>query len=301
STSHKPPRSDGYRTKRVQPALPKEQRAAGGQVGHNGKTLHMVEKPDTVTMHLPERCAVCRRAIAADEAHDVVSKRQVVDVPEPKLDVTEHRLGHIICCGQPPCGRYPSEVSAPVHDGPGVRALVTNRSVDHKLPLAHSGTLLSDRYGYEVNSETVAKALAEGYALSEPLEAQTTALLTQAQGVHGDETGVRVGGRWQWLHTACNALSTHRFVHEQRGEGAVQSESSIVPTFRGRAMHDHLAASYGCAQAQPGACNAPILRERHGLSEEGSAWGNEMHAFWWERYQQALPLSGEAAGQARQR
>ena len=76
SNSHKPPSSDGYRKKRVQPALPKEKRASGGQVGHKGKTLRMVEKPDKVKVHLPERCAVCGRAIAADEAHEVVSKRR---------------------------------------------------------------------------------------------------------------------------------------------------------------------------------------------------------------------------------
>lgn len=147
SNRHKPPSSDGYRTKRVQPALPKEQRASGGQAGHKGKTLRRVEKPDQVKVHLPQRCAVCGRTIAADEAHDMVSKRQVFAVPEPKLEVTEHRLGHIICCGQPQCGRYPSELRAPVHYGPGVRALVTKLSVDHKLPLAHMSTRFRDLDG----------------------------------------------------------------------------------------------------------------------------------------------------------
>jgi len=34
--SHKPPSSDGYRKKQVQPALPKgEKHTLGGQVGHN--------------------------------------------------------------------------------------------------------------------------------------------------------------------------------------------------------------------------------------------------------------------------
>lgn len=153
SNSHKPPSSDGYRKKRVQPALPKEKRTSGGQAGHKGKTLRMVEKPDKVKDHLPERCAVCGREIGAEEVHEVVSKRQVFDVPEPKLEVTERRLGQITCCGQPQCGTYPSEVSAPVQFvavrlyGPGVRALVTKLSVDHKMPLEQIGALFSDLYG----------------------------------------------------------------------------------------------------------------------------------------------------------
>ena len=59
SNRHKPPSSAGYRTKRVQPALPNEQRASGGQAGHNGKTLRVGEQPDTAPIHLPARCAVC--------------------------------------------------------------------------------------------------------------------------------------------------------------------------------------------------------------------------------------------------
>jgi len=83
--SHRPPSSDGYRKKRVQPALPKgEKRALGGQPGHKGKTLRQVEKPDKVKVHLPERCAVCGREMAEDESHEVVGRRQVFDLPEPK-------------------------------------------------------------------------------------------------------------------------------------------------------------------------------------------------------------------------
>ena len=37
--SHKPPSSDGYRRKRIQPALPKGKKPLGGQPGHGGKTL----------------------------------------------------------------------------------------------------------------------------------------------------------------------------------------------------------------------------------------------------------------------
>ncbi len=70
---------------RVQPALPKgEKRASGGQPGHKGKTLRQVEKPDQVCVHLPERCAICGREIAAGEPHEVVSRRQVFDLSEPK-------------------------------------------------------------------------------------------------------------------------------------------------------------------------------------------------------------------------
>jgi transposase len=299
--SHKPPSSDGYRKKRVQPALPKgEKRLSGGQPGHKGRTLRQVEKPDRARVHLPEHCAVCGREIAAEEPYEVVSRRQVFDVPEPKLEVTEHRLGQIECCGQKQQGEYPDDIRSNVQYGCGVQALVVKLSVDHKMPLEQICCLFSDLYGYELNSETVERALEEGYELAALLEAETKEQLKQAEVAHFDETGLRAGGRLQWLHTASNAQYTHLFVHEKRGQEALCSESSILPEFTGRAIHDHLAAYYKFTQAKHGACNAHILRELWGLMENGSAWAGVMHAFLLELYRQALPLQGEVARRAQQ-
>jgi hypothetical protein len=103
--SHKPPSSDGYRKKRARPALPKGKKPFGGQPGYTGKTLQPAEKPDRVEVHLPERCAVCGRPISPHEPYEVVGRRQGCDLPQPRLVVTEHRLGQIRCCGRHQCGR----------------------------------------------------------------------------------------------------------------------------------------------------------------------------------------------------
>jgi transposase len=253
--SHKPPSSDGYRKKRVQPAMPKgEKRTAGGQVGHKGKTLRQVEKPDRVKVHLPEHCVKCGRVISADETHEVVSKRQVFDLPEPKLEVTEHRIGQVKCCGQFQHGEYPTYVTSSVQYGPGVRALVVKLSVDHKMPLGQISQLFTDLYEYELNSETVERALKQGYELAAPLGAATMKQLKGAQVAHFDETGLRVAGKLQWLHTASNACYTHLFVHEKRGKDALQSEASGLKDFSGRAIHDCLVSYFGFTQALDGLC-----------------------------------------------
>ena len=90
SKSHTPPSSDGSRKKRASSALPKEKRNFGGQKGHKGKTLCAVEKPDRVVVYLPKACKHCGRSFEGERAQRVVSKRQVFDLPEPKLEVTEH-------------------------------------------------------------------------------------------------------------------------------------------------------------------------------------------------------------------
>lgn len=300
--SHKPPSSDGYRKKRVQPAMPKgEKRARGGQTGHKGKTLRAVEKADKVQVHLPERCGICGRAIEANEAHRVVSKRQVFDLPEPKLEVTEHQLGEIECCGQAQCGEYPAYVTNSVQYGPGVRALVSKLSVDHKMPLEQISRLFTDLYGYELNSETIETALEQGCELAAPLEAESKAQLQQAKVVHFDETGLRIDGKLQWLHTACNELYTHLFVHEKRGEEALRSADSVLKDFCGHAIHDCLAAYFKFMQAQHGVCNAHVVRELQALMEEQSSWAAEMRTFLLELYAQPRPLSAGAAETARER
>jgi hypothetical protein len=72
-------------------------------------------------VHLPEHCAVCGQKIEPDEAHKIVSKRQVFDLPETKLEVTKHQVGEVECCGQAQRGEYPGYVSSSVQYGPRVK------------------------------------------------------------------------------------------------------------------------------------------------------------------------------------
>jgi len=230
-----------------------------------------------------------------------VSRRQVFDLPPTRLEVTEHRVGQIECCGHLQRGEYPPEVTARVQYGPGVQALVTTLSVDDKMPLERISQLFSDLYGYALNSETTETTLEEGYERTASLEQEIVEQLKQAQVVHFDETGLRVAGKLQWLHTASNERYTHLFVHEKRGEVALRSEASVLREFAGRAIHDDLAAYYRFTQAKHGACGAHLLRELRGLIEQGSRWGKAMYDFLVELYQKLRPLSGEAAREVQQR
>jgi transposase len=179
-----------------------------------------------------------------------------------------------------------------------VRALVTQLSVDHKMPLEQICRLFEDLFGYALNSETVETALEQGYELAAAVEAATVERLKRAEVAHFDETGLRVAGRLCWLHTASNSLYTHLFVHPRRGGEALRSAASVLKDFGGRAIHDCLPAYYQFEQAKHGACLAHILRELQGLVEQ---WAGVMHAFLWHLYEQAWPLPGEAAVAARNR
>jgi len=81
--SHKPPSSDGL--KRMTKSLRvKSTRPNGGQEGHSGHTLAMVEKPDHIIIHQVKRCQECDGSLERTIANSFV-QRQVFDIPPLRL------------------------------------------------------------------------------------------------------------------------------------------------------------------------------------------------------------------------
>ena len=78
--SGKPPSSDGFNRPAPKSLREKSQRPTGGQPGHAGFTLVMVDQPDQIQVHRMESCALCRRSLA-QVPPESVEKRQVHDLP----------------------------------------------------------------------------------------------------------------------------------------------------------------------------------------------------------------------------
>ena len=95
-----------------------------------------------------------------------------------------------------------------------------------------------DRYGYELNRTTMEQTLRRGHDLAESVQARIKTYLNNAVCVHLDETGVRVVGKLRWLHVALTDRWTHRFVHQKRGQAALDDEASILGEYSGTAVHD---------------------------------------------------------------
>jgi transposase len=139
----------------------------------------------------------------------------------------------------------------------------------------------------------ILKVLERGYELAGPLEEQIQAQLREAAVVHFDETGIRVKGQLNWLHTAGNEDYTHLFLHDQRGTEALNREKSVLPDFRGSAVPDCWAPYFSFGQARHSLCGAHLLRELNGLIEEGRLWALEMHEFLLDVYHHPHPMVAE--------
>jgi len=79
-TSSKPPSSDGLARLPRSTRRPSGKRP-GGQTGHPGHTLALVEQPDEVVRHRPEVCSQCHEDLSAVPG-SVAERRQVLDLPE---------------------------------------------------------------------------------------------------------------------------------------------------------------------------------------------------------------------------
>lgn len=283
--SHKPPSSDGPRKK---PALPKPKSdKVGGQVGHEGKTLEMVAKVDHTIVHHASHCSCCQRAFHQQEATIIGHKRQVFDLPDPRLEITEHQIGVITCCGQAHLGTFPLDVAAPVQYGHRVKAMVTLLNTDYRVPIDKISTLFKDLYNYQINDNTIIEATKKCYDALHPVELMTKEAVLGSPVANFDETGMRVAGKLQWLHTACNALFCYLFVHPKRGKEALQDEKSVIKDFTGWAVHDCWASYFDFDNCLHALCNAHILRELTALIDQGSQWAAQMHSLLLELYEQS--------------
>lgn len=130
--SNKPPSSDGYGKK---PAFPKNSKGRqGGQTGHKGSTLHQIDSPDKVVQCKPVICK-CGHVFSEDSIV-YTEKRQVFDLPPPRLEVTEYRMHKAMCpvCGLTSQATAPDGVNAPAQYGHRVKAYAVLMNVHFKLP-----------------------------------------------------------------------------------------------------------------------------------------------------------------------
>jgi transposase len=285
ANSHKPPSSDGLAKKPlIKPALPKQVgKKPGGQPGHPGKTLLFAEQPDVIYTHQSTQCHQCGLPLRGQG--QVVARRQVFDLPQPRLLVEEHQVvAHQCACGCMLTGKFPVGVDAPVQYGPRIQAQSVLLNVDYRVPFAKIRQFWADLTGYGYNPATLIGTQIALDAQLMPIETQIKEQLKAAAVCHFDETGVRVGGKLQWLHVASDAHYTYLFVHQKRGQDALLSHQSIYTDCLNWTVHDCWASYFTVGKGRHALCGAHLLRELAALIEAGSHWAKAMHSYLLDAY-----------------
>lgn len=276
--SSKPPSSDGYTKK---PALPKKVKGKrGGQFGHSGNTLRQSPNPDQMVLCKPTHCT-CGHTFSQQEM-ELSEKRQVFELPQPKLEVTEYQIFKCTCpdCGLSHKGLVPMGINSPAQYGNNAKALAVLLNVQYKLPYKKIQQLFGDLFCSPINESTVFSAAHQCYDNLEQSEQVIKSKVAQNDVAHADETGVRVEGLLRWLHTTSTNFYTYLFVHDKRGGQALQSNKSILNNFTGWLVHDCWSSYFKFTGAKHALCGAHILRELQALIETGqSKWAKTFQSF----------------------
>ena len=274
SNSSRPPSSDGLKKK---PRIPgslrgRSGKASGGQKGHKGDTLRQVADPDCVIEHTACACGHCGLALDPKSAVRI-EKRQVFDLAERPLMVTEHQASIYRCenCRGVTKAAFPDGVVRPTQYGQRLRAATVYLKVQQLLPEDRTAQALSDLFG----APLICPASVVAWVGKKAQELRRVYALigervAEAKVRHLDETGFRIAGMLQWLHTTSSLAFTFYRADEKRGAIPVDLQGGVV-------VHDHFLPYRRLDAVDHAFCNAHILRELNSLIElDHEPWAEHM-------------------------
>ena len=274
-TGHVPPSQDPHRAKEIGKGKPGK-RKPGGQPGHEGSTIERVADPDRV-----EPLSIDRRTLpkgkrykrCKDEVRQVIEITVSREVIEYRAEVLEDEDGRRYVA------EFPAEVTRPVQYGPELKSQVVYFDIYQLLPFARIQEYFWDQVDIGISQGTIWNMVLQAYEMLEPFEPLAKRKLQAAVSAHFDETGINIGGKLHWLHSASNDRWTLTAPHEKRGKEAMDA-IGILPAFGGIACHDHWKAYFQYQQCQHVLCNAHHLRELEWVTEhEGHRWASRMQTF----------------------
>lgn len=275
--SSKPPSSDGFIKPHPQSMRKPSGRKSGGQPGHEGATLRMIEEPHQVQWHLVQQHCECGCPLE-DEPATGHERRQVFDLPKVELTVTEHRVEIKRCpvCAKEHKGSFPENVNASVQYGQHFKALVVYLRGYQLLPSARTAEFFRDVFMATVSEGTLDTILRESAKNLAAFMDDLKNKMIAASVAHFDETGLSQNGKSHWLHSVSTKEATYYAMHAKRGTEAID-DIGILPEFQGTAIHDGWPAYFQYEQCWHGLCNAHHLRELIFIKEQlKQPWAEDM-------------------------
>jgi len=268
--SSKPPSQDVNR-KRLGTRL-KSDKKRGGQLGHEGSTLTLIDNPDEI-IFIP----VDRSTLSSNDQYTLASpiKRQVCHIVI-KNHVIEYQAEVLVNQQKERfVAPFPNEVTNSVQYGDDVKAHSVYLSVFQLIPFHRLEEYFRNELEIPISSGSLFSFNQKACELLQKYEAIIKQKLIHSMVLNSDETGFSLNGKRRWIHTIGNDRYTFYYPHSKRGSEAID-EMGIIPNFSGVLIHDHWKPyfKYGCDHAL---CNAHLLRELELVIEyDHHQWAHDM-------------------------
>ena len=268
-------------------------RSPGKQPGTPGVTMRRRE-PDVTVTHVPVCCGRCAADLGSAPVVDEAC-RQVVDIPEPRLVVTDHVVEKRRCsCGHVTAGVFPPEATGPMCWGPRVKAVAVYLLIRQHIPFERAHEAMDALFAAPVSQGTLSNWALDAADRLAPFITELKALLNGAAVVCADETPIRCGTTGSYVHTVSTDTLTLLVHHARRGIEAI-IDADVLPGYRGVIMHDGLNTYQSDTLANAGHAQCHAHLDRH-LIDVG-AWVK--HAGWCTRMRQILTDAQRASREAR--
>ena len=257
SSSSKPSSTDNiYKKKKHIVSSRKAGGKNGGQYKHKGTTLR---KEDIEELKKKEGVIYRIEKVGKEESGKYKSK-YIVDVKMVTI-ITEIRYYEEE-------GKYKieKEQEAQVQYGANLKGLMCYLTTEMMSPLNKTKKFLEEitEGKIKVSEGTIVNAQKKLDKRLTPIVEEIKARLIKEKVLHEDETGVRINGEINWLHTCCSKDYVYYEVNKKRGHEAVE-EMEILKYFIGILVHDHFKAYYKDKHITHAECNAHILRYLKGI------------------------------------
>lgn len=274
SNSSKPPSSDGLsKPPRTNSLRQKGKNKSGGQPGHKGDTLKQVQTPDKIERHKLSECPRCSTALSSVDVLGIL-KRQVFDIPVPKIEVTEHQaeIKFCLCCRSRVVASFPYGINAPAQYGDVIQSWAVYFQQQQLIPEDRLQETFSDLFNISLATATLTGFSESAYDKLAPFDDEVLSKIKISPVKHLDETGFRVSGKTQWLHVASTATLTYYHVSPKR--------KSLLEGLLGTVVHDHWKSYYVLPNVLHALCNQHHLRELKALIEyDKESWARKMQRF----------------------
>jgi transposase len=268
-------------------------RQRGKQPGAPGVTMRRRE-PDITVIHSPVVCRNCSHDLT--DATVVGSAcRQVVDIPEPRLVVTDHVAEKRRCaCGHVTAGVFPPEATGPTCWGPRVKAAAVYLLIRQHIPFERAHEAMDALFAAPVSEGTLSGWTLDAAERLAPFITELKTLLLAAPVVCADETPIRCGTTKSYVHTISTDTLTLLVHHASRGIDAIIA-TGVLDNYRGVIMHDGLATYDRGELSDAGHAQCHAHLDRH-LIDVGT-WVK--YTPWCDRMRQVLVEAQHAAREAR--
>ena len=288
--SHNSPSQDKFKPKRNTSLREKTGRKSGGQLGHEGKTLEMVDVADEIIDLKSDFCSQCGEDLSSS-FFEFLNRRQEVVLPPIKPIYREYRqFGSSCTCGHHQKADFPSSITAPIQFGSDVIALVSYFNIFQYVPYARLELLFQDIFNLSISQGSIQNLLSKAAYKADPFYKTILEEIKKAPYIGSDETGAKVNGEKWWIWVWQNVKNTFIKTTNSRGFDSIEE---TFPEGLPKACigSDRWAAQLKTDSKSKQLCFPHLLRELNFLVEsEKNQWATHFKAL----LQKALTLRRQA-------